>query len=68
LNLLENLLLPLQEPYRIIESSFIIAGMWLDAKLLWMLIYEIKYYRDAGMDYLDYGKFYVYWKNKIIAK
>lgn len=61
---LSFLLSPIQEPYRIIQAIFIIAGMWLDSKLFWMVIYEIKYYRDAGLDYFDYGKDYVKEKYK----
>ena len=61
-----DLMLPIQEPFRIIQAVFIIAGLWVDAKLLWMLIYEIRYYRDAGMDYWNFGKEYV--KNKFHEK
>lgn len=32
--------------------------------IVWMLIYEIKYYKGAGEDYWYYGKDYV--KNKFI--
>lgn len=45
------------------ESLFrgimVIAGFCLCAKYIWMIYYEIKYYRDAGMDYIKYGKEYV---------
>ena len=53
------LLKPLQEPARLFTGFWIIAGMYVISKLFWMLIYEVKYYRDAGMDYISYGKKYV---------
>lgn len=31
-------------------------GIWVDMKLLWVLIYQIKYGGDAGENYLRYGK------------
>lgn len=58
------LLNPIQEPYRLFTAFWIIAGLWADSKILWMVIYEIKYYQGAGLDYLDYGKDYVKNKNK----
>ena len=60
-----NLLSPIQEPIRIIQSFGIIIGFWVCAKLLLMIKYEIKYYRDAGEDYINYGKEYVILQNKI---
>jgi len=47
----------------IIRGIFVIAGFCLIAKYIWMIYYELKYYPDAGMDYIRYGKKYV--KNKL---
>ena len=61
-----DLMLPIQEPFRIIQAIFIFGGLWVDSKLLWLLIYEIRYYKGAGEDYWYYGKEYV--KNKFHEK
>jgi hypothetical protein len=49
-------------PYTIFTAIMIMAGWVIVSKLFWMVIYEIKYYRGAGEDYLYYGKEYT--KNK----
>jgi hypothetical protein len=54
-----DLLLPIADPYRIIESIGIISGLWLDSKFLWMIIYQIRYSGNSGEDYWRYGKKYV---------
>lgn len=56
---MNSLLLPLQEPIRLIHGALILLGLWMIAKLFWMCYYEYKYYRNAGEDYLNYGKEYV---------
>ena len=63
-----NLFLPLAEPYRLIHGFFILCGFWMIGKLIWMVIYEIKYYDGAGEDYLNYGKEYVKKKNRKMVK
>ena len=50
-----NLLLPLTEPYRLIDAFFIFCGLYADSKLFWMIIYEYKKEGD-GEKYLKYGK------------
>jgi len=50
-----DLLLPLSEPYRLIQAFFIICGLYADSKLFWMVIYEYKN-KDDGEKYLKYGK------------
>ena len=42
-----------------IESIFIMGGLWVVSKLLWMNIYQFKYGGNAGNDYFHYGKKYV---------
>lgn len=48
------LILPLQEPYRIIPASFIYAGLYVDMRLLKMVYYEFKNEGDGDL-YLRYG-------------
>jgi hypothetical protein len=40
----------------IFEAFFIVAGLWALSKLFWMLIYEYRYGKGAGEEYLRYGK------------
>lgn len=54
-----DLLQPIKQPYKLFEAFLIMCGLWLDSKLFWMIIYEIKYYPNAGLDYFRYGKRYV---------
>jgi hypothetical protein len=54
-----DLLLPIENPYRVIESIGIISGLWLDSKFLWMILYQLKYSYNAGDDYWKYGKKYM---------
>jgi hypothetical protein len=51
-----NLLLPLQEPFRLIQAFFIIAGLWVIGKYFWMTINQIKYGGNAGEDYIHLNK------------
>lgn len=37
-------------PYNLFQAFWIILGFYLDAKLFWMLVYEIKYRK--GEEYL----------------
>ena len=54
---------PIEQPHKFITAFFIMCGIWADAKLAWMVYYEMFYYRDAGIDYLKNGKDFV--KNKM---
>lgn len=47
-----DLLLPLQEPYRLIESFFILCGFWFNGILAEMIYYEIRY--KLGDERYDY--------------
>jgi hypothetical protein len=38
--------------YGLFQAFFIMCGMWVNAKLLWMLIYQIKYGKDYGERYI----------------
>ena len=48
--------------YNFGASFFIFLGIFSLPKFAWMIIYEIKFGKDAGMEYFKYGKEYV--KNK----
>lgn len=48
----------------IIQINVFIAMLYVLSKLLWMCIYEWKYYRNAGEEYMLYGKEFV--KSKFI--
>jgi len=61
------LLLPLQEPYRLIQGCFIFAGLWADMRLLKMVIYEWKN-KGGGEKYLRYGSKAISSRNKGIKK
>lgn len=51
--------------YNLINSIIVtITFLYVYVPLIWMIIYECKYYKGAGEDYLYYGKDYV--KNKFI--
>lgn len=52
------LLSPINEPVRLITGAFTFIGLFAILKIAWMVIYEIKYYKGAGKDYLYYGKSY----------
>jgi hypothetical protein len=62
------LLQPINNPFKLIEGSIVFCGLWMNSKLAWMVIYEIKYYHNAGIDYLHYGKKYVKYKNLQLKK
>jgi hypothetical protein len=54
-----NDIIILKEPYRIFQAFWILCGFRLLQVLITMIIYEIKYYKNSGEDYLLYGKRYV---------
>lgn len=45
--------------YNIFQACWIIAGMYVDAKLFWMIVYEVKY--GKGEEYLtgDFKKCHI---------
>ena len=45
--------------FQLFASAGIIAGIYVNAKLFYMIIYEIKFGEGAEEDYLRYGKEYV---------
>lgn len=68
MNLLESYLLSntqidlLPPLYKYLQAAVIIAGIFVISKFFWMTIYEIKYYKGAGEDYIRYGKNYYKFK------
>jgi hypothetical protein len=38
--------------YTLFQSTWIVLGLWVDCKLLWMVIYECLE-KDAGMKYMN---------------
>lgn len=45
--------------YSFFTCLWIIAGIYVNCKFFWMIIYQIKYKENAGMEYFKYGKEYV---------
>lgn len=39
-------------PYTLFEAVWIVGGLYVDSKLLWMVIYQIRYGGNAGELYL----------------
>jgi hypothetical protein len=54
--MLDNLLLPLQEPIRLFNSFVILCMCWYYNILFHMIKYQIKYGGDAGEDYFHMTK------------
>lgn len=54
-----NDIIILQEPFRLFQAFWILAGFRLLDVLGRMIYYDIKYYNNAGEDYLSYGSRYV---------
>jgi hypothetical protein len=56
LSFLEYLIYQPFNLWRLLQALFISLGIWVDIKLLWMLIYEVKYGNNMGEIYFLYGK------------
>lgn len=52
--------------YTLFQATWIILGLWVDCKLLWMVIYELLE-KDAGMKYMN-GTLDKKWKNYLGEK
>lgn len=51
--------------FNLINSIIVtITFLYVYVPFTWMIIYEYRYYKGAGEDYLNYGKDYVLQKNK----
>jgi hypothetical protein len=45
--------------YNILQALIVVMAIrFFIAPLFWMFVYEIKYGRDAGLKYLEFGKEY----------
>ena len=47
----------------IFDYLLITISLFILSKFFWMIIYEYRYYKGAGEDYLKYGKNFVQGKN-----
>lgn len=45
--------------FQLTTSAGIVAGLYLNAKLFYMIVYELRYGEEAGEEYLKHGKEYV---------
>jgi len=54
-----NDIIILQEPIRLWLSFWILGGFYLLNKLTTMIYYDWYYYKDAGWDYMIFGKRYI---------
>ena len=65
LNMMDALLYPLNNLDKAFTSIMIMLGLFVDAKLFWMVVYEYRW-KGAGDDYLRYGKKFV--QSKYMSK
>lgn len=51
---MENMLLPIQEPFRLFQAFWILLGLYMLKYLYLMLYYEYRY--KLGEQFIDYGE------------